>query len=68
MTYEVQTLTFLNQWENTWTEDGVEPAQFNTYEEAAAELAGFLDDMAYAAKNNFLLDHNPADYRIIKND
>jgi hypothetical protein len=66
MTYEVQTLTFLNRWENTWTEDGVEPAQFNTYAEAAAELAGFLDDMAYAAKNNFLEDYNPADYRIKK--
>ena len=22
MTYEVQTLTYLNAWENTWTEDG----------------------------------------------
>lgn len=68
MTYEVQTLTFLNQWENTWTDDGNAPTLFDTYEEAAKELAGFLDDMAYAAKNNFLLDHNPADYRIVKND
>lgn len=66
MTYEVQTLTFLNRWENTWTEDGMELVQFETYDEAAKELAGFLDDMAYASSNNFLLDHNPADYRIKK--
>lgn len=66
MTYEVQTLTFLNQWENTWTEDGNDRVVFDTYAEAAAELAGFLDDMAYAAKNNFLEDYNPADYRIKK--
>ena len=68
MTYEVQTLTFLNQWENTWTDDGNAPTLFDTYEEAATELAGFLDDMAYAAKNNFLADYNPSDYRIVKND
>ena len=68
MTYEVQTLTFLNAWENTWTHDGMEPVQFETYAEAAKELAGFLDDMAYASSNNFLLDHNPEDYRIKKYD
>jgi hypothetical protein len=66
MTYEVQTLTYRNTWENTWTEDGVEPVQFGTYAEAAAELAGFLDDMQHAAKNNFLEDYNPEDYRIKK--
>ena len=66
MTYEVQTLTFLNQWENTWTEDGVEPVQFNTYAEAAAELAGFLEDMAFEASCKHLADFNPADYRIKK--
>lgn len=68
MAYEVQTLTFLNVWENTWTDDGMAPTQFNTYAEAAKELAGFLDDMAHAAKNNFLEDYNPSDYRIVKND
>jgi hypothetical protein len=66
MTYEVQTLTAPDTWANTWTEDGIEPAQFATYAEAAAELAGFLDDMQHAAKNNFLEDYNPADYRIKK--
>ena len=65
MTYEVQTLTYVNTWENTWTDDDT-PTQFDTYAEAAAELAGFLDDMAYASSNNFLLDHNPEDYRIQK--
>lgn len=66
MTYEVQTLTFLNVWENTWTHDGVEPVQFDTYAEAAKELAGFLDDMQHAAQNNFLEDYSPSDYRIKK--
>jgi hypothetical protein len=66
MTYEVQTLTFLNNWQNTWTNDGVQPTQFDTYAEAAAELAGFLEDMQYAAANNFLLDYNASDYRIKK--
>jgi len=66
MTYEVQTLTFLNVWENTWTDDGVEPVQFATYAEAAKELAGFLDDMQHAAQNNFLEDYRPSDYRIKK--
>lgn len=66
MTYEVQTLTFLNVWENTWTNDGVEPTQFATYAEAAKELAGFLDDMQHAAQNNFLEDYSLLDYRIKK--
>lgn len=46
--------------------DGVEPVQFNTYAEAAAELAGFLDDMAFEASCKHLADFNPADYRIKK--
>lgn len=65
MTYEVQTLTFLNNWENTWTDDG-EPVQFDTREAAAAELAGFLEDMAFEASCKHLADFNPADYRIKK--
>ena len=66
MTYEVQTLTYLNAWENTWTEDGNDRVVFDTYAEADAELADFLDYMAYASKNNFLEDYNPSDYRIKK--
>jgi hypothetical protein len=66
MTYEVQTLTFLNNWENTWTDDDDAPSQFETYTEAAAELAEFLDDLASAAERNFLTDFNPSDYRIQK--
>ena len=66
MTYEVQTLTFLNQWENTWTEDGNDRVVFDTYEEAAAELADHLRSMAIAVINDHLDDFNPADYRIKK--
>jgi hypothetical protein len=68
MPYEVQTLTFLNQWENTWTEDGNNRVVFDTYEEAATELAGFLEDMAFEASCKHLADFNPSDYRIVKND
>lgn len=66
MTYEVQTLTFLNNWENTWADDDAQPTQFNTRAEAAAELAGFLEDMAYAVKHGHMDDFNPSDYRIQK--
>lgn len=66
MTYEVQTLFYPDTWENTWTEDGVEPVQFNTYAEAAAELADHLRSMAIAVINDHLDDFNPADYRIQK--
>ena len=66
MTYEVQTLTFLNNWENTWTDNDGTLSQFETYPEAAAELAEFLDDLASAAERNFLTDFNPSDYRIQK--
>ena len=65
MTYEVQTLTFLNNWENTWTDDDA-PVQFDTYKAAAVELAGFLEDMAFEASRKHLADFNPSDYRIKK--
>ena len=68
MTYEVQTLTYPDTWENTWTEDGNDRVVFDTYEEAAAELADHLRNIAYAVKNDYLEDFNPADYRIVKND
>ena len=66
MTYEVQTLTFLNNWENTWTDNDGTPVQFVTYAEAAAELADHLRSMAIAVINDHLDDFNPSDYRIKK--
>jgi hypothetical protein len=69
MTYEVQTLIHPDTWENTWTDSLDDtPVQFSTYEDAAAELADHLRSMAYAVKNDYLEDFNPADYRIVKND
>jgi hypothetical protein len=69
MTYEVQTLTHPDTWENTWTDSLDDtPVQFATYAEAAAELADHLRSMAYAVKNDYLEDFNPSDYRIVKND
>jgi len=66
MTYEIQTLTFLNVWENTCTDDGVNPTVFDTHAQAAAELAGFLEDLAHFVEIGHLQDFNPNDYRIRK--
>mgnify|MGYP003644237232 CR=1 FL=1 len=67
MTYEVQTLYYPDTWENTWITDD-KPTQFDTYAEAAAELADHLRSMAIAVINDHLDDFNPSDYRIVKND
>ena len=64
MTYEVQTLTCFNRWENTWTEDGNILVTFETLEDAQKELAGFLEDLDHFVKIGHLQDHNPEDYRI----
>ena len=65
MTYEVQTLFYPDSWENAWTDDD-KPAQFDTYEAAAAELDDHLRDLAYAVKQGHMDDFNPSDYRIKK--
>ena len=64
MTYEVQTLTCFNQWENTWTEDGNILVTFETLEDAQKELEGYLEDLAHFVQIGHLQDHNPEDYRI----
>ena len=61
MTYEVQTLLYPDTWENTWSD-----AQFDTYKAAKDELADHLRAMAYAVKQGYMEDYNPADYRIQK--
>jgi hypothetical protein len=67
MTYEVQTLTYPDTWENTWSDSLDDtPVQFDTYEAAAEELAEFLSELAYAVKEGYLEDYNPEDYRIKK--
>jgi hypothetical protein len=67
MTYEVQTLTYPDTWENTWADSLDDtPVQFDTYEAAAEELAEFLSELAYAVKQGHLEDYNPEDYRIKK--
>jgi hypothetical protein len=66
MTYEVQTLTFLNQWENVWTDDGNTLVTFDTYETAQEELAGYLADLAHFVKTGDLTDYSPDDYRIVE--
>ncbi len=67
MTYEVQTLTYPDTWENTWSDSLDDtPATFATYEAAAEELAEFLSELAYAVKQGYLEDYNPEDYRIKK--
>ena len=64
MSYEVQT-RIGHDWENVWTNEG-EPHIFPSRAEAAAELADHLRSMAYAVKNDYLEDFNPAEYRIKK--
>lgn len=67
MTYEVQTLTHPDAWENTWSDSLDDtPVQFDSYEAAEAELADFLNELTYAVKNNYMEDFNKADYRIKK--
>ena len=64
MTYEVQTLTCFNQWENVWTDDGNTLVTFDTLEAAQEELAGFLEDLHHFVQIGHLQDHNPEDYQI----
>ena len=64
MTYEVQTLTYLNQWENVWTDDGNTLVTFDTFEAAQEELKGYLEDLAHFVKTGDLADYNPKDYKI----
>ena len=64
MTYEVQTLTCFNRWENTWTEDGNTLVTFETLEEAQIALKEHLEDLAHFVQIGHLQDHNPEDYRI----
>jgi hypothetical protein len=67
MTYEVQTLTHPDTWENTWSDSlNDTPVQFNSYESAEIELADFLNELTYAVKNNYMEDFNKSDYRIKK--
>jgi len=66
MTYEVQTLTYLNQWENTWTDDGMTLVTFDTLEDAQKELDDHLADLAHAVKIGNLEDFYPEDYRIVE--
>ena len=67
MTYEVQTLTAPDTWENTWTDSLDDtPVKFDTYEAAQAELEDHLREMAYAVEQGYLEDYNPSDYRIKK--
>lgn len=66
MTYEVQTLTYLNRWENVWTDDGNTLVTFDTLEAAREELKGYLEDLAHFVKTGDLEDFSPEDYRIVE--
>ena len=66
MTYEVQTLTYLNQWENVWTDDGNTLVTFDTLEAAREELKGYLEDLAHFVKTGDLEDFSPEDYKIVE--
>ena len=64
MTYEIQT-RFAHGWENTLSDSLDDtPVKFDTYDTAQAELDDHLRAMAYAVKQGYMDDFNPADYRI----
>ena len=66
MTYEIQTLTYLNQWENVWTDDGNTLVTFDTLEAAQTELRGYLEDLAHFVKTGDVTDYSPEDYKIVR--
>jgi hypothetical protein len=66
MIYEVQTLTYLNQWENVWTDDGNALVTFDTFEAAQTELKGYLEDLAHFVKTGDVTDYSPEDYKIVE--
>ena len=66
MTYEVQTLTYLNRWENVWTDDGNTLVTFDTLEAAQEELRGYLEDLAHFVKTGDVADYSPEDYKIVE--
>jgi hypothetical protein len=66
MTYEIQT-RMLHGWENTLSDSLDDaPVQFATYDDAAAELADLLADLAFAVKHGHMADFNPSNYKIKK--
>jgi hypothetical protein len=66
MTYEIQT-RMLHGWENTLSDSLDDaPVQFDTHDAAAAELADYLRELAFAVKHGHMSDFNPSDYRIQK--
>jgi hypothetical protein len=66
MIYEVQTLTYFNQWENVWTDDGNALVTFDTLEAAQTELKGYLKDLAHFVKTGDVTDYSPEDYKIVE--
>jgi hypothetical protein len=66
MIYEVQTLTYLNQWENVWTDDGNTLVTFDTFEAAQTELKGYLEDLAHFVKTGDVTDCSSEDYKIVE--
>jgi hypothetical protein len=64
MKYEVQTLTWLDGWVNTWSING-DPEYFDTYEDAEFALHELLKDIHEAYEEGFMSDdYDPSDYRI----
>jgi hypothetical protein len=64
MKYEVQTLTWVDGWVNTWSING-DPEYFDTYEDAEFALHELLKDIHEAYEEGFMSDdYDRSDYRI----
>jgi hypothetical protein len=61
-TYEVQTLTVVDGWDNCWTEDE-KPMTFPSAEEAQAAIDEFFDDLKDAGMAD---DYDREDYRVVR--
>ena len=65
--YEVEMLFYPDGWENCWKDDNDAPLEFNTFDEALAELNCHLTDLEEARLEGYLQDtDNAHDYRIVK--
>lgn len=61
-TYEVQTLTIADGWDNCWHEDD-ELQTFSSAEEAQAAIDEFFDDLKDAGMAD---DYDRDDYRVVE--
>lgn len=64
--WEVQTATYFDGWVNAWTDnDNDRPVTFATEQEARAELAAYLADLAHAVAEGDIEPYDDGDFRVV---